>query len=84
MGAVAARDVFSLRAVGGPRRARLAQPVPLAEPLSWAGPVTWFGGGQLMRSDQPAGRSPGATEMTESSSAPTYSKRVIFANSGTT
>lgn len=39
---------------------------------------------QLVRSDQPAGRSPGATEMTESSSVPTYSKKVIFANSGTT
>ncbi len=39
---------------------------------------------QLVRSDQSAGRASGATEMTESSSVPTYSKRVIFANSGTT
>jgi hypothetical protein len=39
---------------------------------------------QLVRSAHPAGRSPGATEMTDSSSAPTCSRRVILANSGTT
>lgn len=39
---------------------------------------------QLVRSAQPSGRSPGAVETTESSSVPTCSNSVIFANSGTT
>ncbi len=39
---------------------------------------------QFVRSAKPSGNSPGATEITDSSSAPTNSNRVIRANSGTT